>query len=234
MTFPLSIVITGLVCTSVYATAADHSLPENGDEASVCLLNTSDAGYRTYRQFRPEYTMWCDRGLELSVAFKTNLLAWLLVTPNAELELFWKRRWSVCVSGNYASWLFSEGQRLYSLSGGASEFRWWLRGNGKFNGHYLGVGVYAGQYDIQLTSVGKQGEYYGAGFSYGYALQLTERVNLEFGLVAGYNLASYKKYVFDENEFVSLGNENRNGISLNRVRISLVWHMGNERRGKRP
>ena len=234
MTFPLSIVITGLICISVYATAAGCSLHENGDEVPVYSLNAPDAGYHAYRRFRPEYTMWCDRGAELSVAFKTNLLGWLLVTPNAELELFWKRRWSVCVSGNYASWLFSKGERLYSLAGGASEFRWWLRSDGKFNGHYLGVGVYAGQYDIQLSSVGKQGEYYGVGVSYGYGLQLTERVNLEFGLTAGYTLNSYEKYVFSENEFISAGNEDKNGVSLNRICISLVWHVGNERRGKRP
>lgn len=186
-----------------------------------------------YRRFIPEHQMWCAPGPEVSLGLKTNLLYWPLATPNAGIELFWRRRWSLSIEGVYARWLFDQGKKYYYLAAIAPELRYWLRRDGRFNGHCLGAGIQLGEYDIQFGRTGEQADFAGFGLSYGYALPVSKVLNIEFGLGIGYVIRKYIRYEISENELMSVGDGRKAWIGPTKIGISCVWHIGNKKRGRR-
>lgn len=231
----LSALFIGILCLL--------SSPENGE---VMPLNTGkqespetigdmlgNENNIYYRRFVSEHQMWCTPGPEVSLALKTNLLYWLAATPNAGLELFWRRRWSLSIEGTYASWLYNRATKYYYLAVISPEFRYWLRRDGRFNGHHFGAGIQIGQYDMQFGRTGEQADFAGFSLAYGYALPVTRVMNIEFGLAIGCIIRDYIRYETLNNEYVRTGDGRKAWIGPTRIDISCVWHIANKKRGKR-
>lgn len=130
--------------------------------------------------------------------FKTNLLSWAAIVPNIGLEFYIGKLVSIEVSGQY-TWLSDllGKEKAYYMWGVGAELRFWLKGNGKFDGLFLGLYGNAGQYDFKLGHTGNQGDYYSAGLSIGYVLPVGKHLNIEFGLAGGYLNYINQAYVWD-------------------------------------
>ncbi len=130
------------------------------------------------------------------MGFKTNLLYYPILMPNIEVEYYIGRRWSVNAEYQIAWWQFPRHDRFYQIQTGGPEFRYWLRPDGRFTGHYFGVYGSMGLYDLKNGEKGyMSNSLWSAGISWGYLLPLNGRLSLEFGLGVGYMQTSYEEYV---------------------------------------
>lgn len=209
-----------------------EALTENSEIVGT-PASTLEKNLPAYRRFVPEHQMWCARGPEVSMALKTNLPYWLAATPNAGIEMFWRRSWSLSIEGVYASWLFDQKQKFYHLAAVSSELRYWFRKDGRFNGHHIGAALYLGQYDMQFGQTGEQTDFMGMGITYGYSLPVNQHFNVEFGIGLGCIRRDYIQYEVLGNEFARTGGGQKPWFGPTKISISGVWHIGNKQRGKR-
>ncbi len=174
------------------------------------------------------------------VAIKTNLLYDATATVNLGAEFALGQRTTLDVSGNYNAWYTdkaaNEKIRHYLVQ---PEFRYYLCE--AFNGHFFGVHALASEYNIngshwlldplkQCSSLRNvddedsryQGVGYGAGVAYGYSLVLSNRLNLEFTLGAGYIYFDYDRYGPNKcSPLIDSSDKNYWGIT--KLGISLVY-----------
>ena len=147
---------------------------------------------------------------ELLFALKSNALYWVAGAPNFGIEYSFNDRWSLC--GDYvAPWSSSFATGLYyQLMMINAEGRYWF---GKrddkpvMTGFFAGASVGGGYYDFMLdnTRTGIQGEFYIlAGLSAGYAHSISsnDRVRLEYAVGLGYLQTRYRKYHYDDFDYV--------------------------------
>ncbi len=133
---------------------------------------------------------------------KTNLLYDATATINLGLEMGLGKKTSLDVSGNYNPWTFSD-ERKWKHWLVQPEFRYWLCE--RFNGHFFGIHALGGQFNFNnielpfdlypgLKDYNYQGDFIGAGLSYGYQWMFGNRWGLEATLGLGYIYVKYDKY----------------------------------------
>ena len=84
------------------------------------------------------------------------------------------------------------------LSIGA-EGRWWFKPT-PLKGQFVGIYAESGKYDFEhKRDICYQGEHWSTGLSYGYAMPIGKRLNLEFSISAGYASIAYRGYTPSEN-----------------------------------
>lgn len=172
-------------------------------------------------------------------ALKTNLLFDLSLIPNFELELpLGKRnRWSLNAEWMFPWWLLDNDKYCLQILSGGLEARYWL-GNRTthriLTGHFLGFYAGGGKYDLQWKEDGYQGEFYiASGISYGYSTPIARRLNLEFSIGIGLLRTSYEHYHAINNYRTLLWQNDGNYTWLGptKAKISLVWLLGQKRKG---
>ena len=134
------------------------------------------------------------------LALKTNLLYDLVSWLNFAVEVPIKDNYSVLYYHQFPWWTWGEGNNEYCmrfLSIGA-EARWWFKPmprektekrikRDKLMGHFFGVYGESGKWDFERKrDICYQGEHWSAGLSYGYAMPIGKRLNLELSVSAGY------------------------------------------------
>lgn len=133
---------------------------------------------------------------------KTNLLYDATTTMNLGLEARLASCATLEVAVSYNPWTFSD-HRQWKILLVQPEYRYWLRG--AFDGHFFGAHLHGGQFNInrvdapfglwpELKEYNYQGEFYGAGLSWGYRWRFSPRWGLEATLGAGYARVNYDKY----------------------------------------
>ncbi len=138
-----------------------------------------------------------------SVALKTNLAADAVLSPNLSLELRLGNRITLDVSGHYNPISSKESLHRWKHWLIQPELRLWRCE--PFSGHFLGVHLLAGEYNVAdislpfglykgVRSARYEGFMMGAGLSYGYQWILSPRWGLEMELGGGYVKASYNRY----------------------------------------
>ena len=164
-------------------------------------LKTTDQGFET-----PVDT---DKK-ELLFALKSNALFWVAGAPNFGIEYSFNDRWSIC--GDYvAPWSSSFATGLYyQLMMINAEGRYWF-GNREakpvMTGFFAGASIGGGYYDFMLdnTRTGIQGEFYilaGASVGYAHSISSNDKVRLEYALGLGYMQTRYRKYHYDDFDYV--------------------------------
>lgn len=141
-------------------------------------------------------------------ALKTNLLYDALSWLNFSLEVPLGDRFSALYYHQFPWWRWGEGNNEYCmrfLSIGA-EGRWWFKPTSrkvtedrikqdKLLGHFVGVYAESGKWDFERKrDICYQGEHWSVGLSYGYAMPIGKRMNLEFSLSAGYASIPHRGY----------------------------------------
>lgn len=164
------------------------------------------------------------------VNIKSNLLYDATATINLGMEVGLGKKTSLEVSGNYNPWTFSD-HRQWKHWMVQPEFRYWLCE--KFDGHFFGVHAIGGQYNFNkvklpfglapdLDKYNYQGDFIGAGLSYGYQWILGNHWGLEASLGLGYIYTRYDKYscaVCGD----KLESAHKNYLGPTKVGISLIY-----------
>ncbi|NDV82846.1 DUF3575 domain-containing protein [Bacteroides sp. 51] len=181
------------------------------------------------------------------MAVKSNLLYDAALLPNLAVEIPFGRKykWSVAIEGNWSWWNTNADDYYYHrIQIAGAELRRWLgyRKGRPLNGWYVGAYAYGGTYDIRLFT-NKNSDYgqlsnwsYSGGLTAGYAMRISKRFNLEFGLNAGYLGGKYYKYNVSDCQdctFPKRSTHNRNYWGPTKLNVSLVWLIGKLNRTKK-
>ena len=147
---------------------------------------------------------------QILFALKSNALFWVAGAPNFGIEYPINDRWSVC--GDYvAPWSSSFATGLYyQLMMINAEGRYWFGnrdGKPQMTGWFAGASIGGGYYDFMLnnTRKGLQGEFYilaGLSAGYSHSISSNDRVRLEYALGLGYMQTRYRKYTWDDFDYV--------------------------------
>ena len=142
------------------------------------------------------------------LALKTNLLYDAVSWLNFSVEVPMGKRFSALYYHQFPWWTWGKGNNEYCmrfLSIGA-EARWWFKPmprektekrikRDKLMGHFLGVYVESGKWDFERKrDICYQGEHWSAGLSYGYAMPIGKRLNLELSASVGYASIPHRAY----------------------------------------
>ncbi len=165
------------------------------------------------------------------VVVKTNLAHDALLVPDIGVEVEIVRRFSVSAEGVFAHWGTDVSPVCWRVAGGWLEMRWWFGGNvgeRSLTGHHLGVYGNVAQYDFCIGGKGVQSisPAYGYGLSYGYSFRLTERLNLDLGVRAGYVESSCMKYRPECGELIADRRMRYRYWGPAGIEVTLVWWPG--------
>ena len=142
------------------------------------------------------------------LALKTNLLYDAVSWLNFSVEVPLGNRFSALYYHQFPWWTWGQGNNEYCmrfLSIGA-EARWWFKPmprektekrikRDKLMGHFLGVYAESGKWDFERKrDICYQGEHWSAGLSYGYAMPIGKRLNLELSASVGYASIPHRGY----------------------------------------
>lgn len=166
------------------------------------------------------------------LAIKSNLLYGSVVqTPNISVEWRISPKLTLDLWGAFNPFPLSknghgESNRKMKHWLVQPELRYWLCES--FNGHFLGVHPFYGQYNIGgvrylgLSDYRRQGNVMGVGLSYGYQWILSPRWGLEGSLGIGYARMHYNVYPCTECG-KRIRTENRNYFGSTRAVISIIY-----------
>jgi hypothetical protein len=139
-------------------------------------------------------------------ALRTNLVYDIAAqTPNLGLEMGVGPRGTLLLAGGYNPWNAngsSNDNKKLNHWLASLEYRYWLCE--RFNGHFFGLHVFGGQYNIAgykvpLLNIGDEshrydGYGYGAGIDYGYHWMLSKAFSIEFNVGVGVAQTQFDDY----------------------------------------
>lgn len=165
-------------------------------------------------------------------ALKTNMLFDAALMPNIEIEVPIGKRWSVNGEYMFPWWLLKNDRYCLEILSGGLEGRYWLGSTRNREhrevliGHFVGLYVGGGKYDLQWKESGYQGEFFiAAGLSYGWATRIARNLHLEFNIGIGLLRTDYRHYHAQDNYRTLMWQENGNytWFGPTKAKISLVW-----------
>ena len=139
---------------------------------------------------------------KLILALKTNMLYDVVSMLNFSIEVpLFKERMSILYyhQAPWWTWGMADNEFCLRFLSIGTEARVWSAP--QMRGHFLGVYGESGKYDFEhKRSICRQGEFWSAGLSYGYAMPVGKRqkLNLEFSVSAGYASIAFRGYVPSE------------------------------------
>ena len=162
-------------------------------------------------------------------ALKTNLLYDAVSWLNFSIEVPVKEQYSLLYYHQFPWWTWGKNNNEYCmrfLSIGA-EGRWWFKPT-PLKGHFVGIYAESGKYDFEhKRDICYQGEHWSTGLSYGYAMPIGKRLNLEFSISAGYASIAYRGYTPSENYEILWRDPDNVGrwhyIGPTKAQVSLVF-----------
>ncbi len=198
--------------------AQDNSYPTPGSPFPEGEVRGEFAGARRWQRTK--------------LVLKTNALyGAVALAPNLHAELGLGMRTTVELGLSYNGWNLAgaEDNNRKLIHGIAlGEFRYWLCE--RFTGHFFGLHGFGGFYNVGGRKVPMlfekefryEGTTYGGGVSYGYALPLAKRWNLEFNVGVGVAVLKYDKYGCDKCS-EKIGTFNKLYFGPTRAGVSIVF-----------
>lgn len=203
-----------------------HTVMNNKLLMGVVCMAASGAAFTAQAQnFKP-------------VAVKTNLIYDATTTPNIGLEFPTFKKQTAQIFYGLNAWTFSDGKKAkhWMLM---PEYRWWLCS--RMNGHFLGLHAFGGEFlaaNVNLPVPGVffagdnlrtelrdhryEGQFLGAGFTYGYQWILSRHWNLEAEAGIGYGHVWYDKYPCSECGYLQKSG-GTNYVGLTKLGLSLMY-----------
>lgn len=127
-------------------------------------------------------------------------------TPNISLEFPIGNKWSTYIEYTFPWWVSNVNNQAWQILKWDLGTRYWLsRHNAKdpmdiLTGHFLGIDLGAGYYDIEPLHKGWQGEFQTVGLEYGYAWRLGRAWRLDAYAGAGWLGTHYRYYEGDSTD----------------------------------
>jgi hypothetical protein len=171
----------------------------------------------------------------INVALKTNMLADALLNVNFGAEVGIAPRWTLDVAAELNTWTLSH-YRRWKHWYVQPEARYWLKN--RFRGHFFGVHVFGGQYNIgnlkndimllgtdfgNLSDRRYQGWMLGAGVAYGYTWHFDKHWSLEGELGIGYAGSHYKIFSCKGCGKVLKDHQTHNYFGPTKAAVNLVY-----------
>lgn len=134
------------------------------------------------------------------IAFSTNALYDLAITPNFAIEVPLGQKWSVLAEYTFPWWVNRSNNRAWEcLKWDLGARRWLSRHDASdpmdvLTGHFVGIDLAGGYYDIEPLHTGWQGEFTAIGLEYGYAWRLGSKWRLDACLALGFMSTPYRYY----------------------------------------
>ncbi len=169
-------------------------------------------------------------GMKPRVAVRANALYCAALTPDLGVELCPTPQWSFAGEAVWAWWSRHSRNRCWRVYGGWIEMRrWFLSGDGSrlMTGHHVGLYGSYHSYDFEFGHKGWQSpQTLGIGIAYGYSLKISRRMNIDFGIKAGYATGRRTEYIPQCGEYVSTYRGRNHYFGITGLEISLVWFPG--------
>ncbi len=169
-----------------------------------------------------------------------------LLVPNAGIEAYVGKAFSVGLNWAYAWWSRRASNKFWRIYGGDIYTRWWFGEKHRLKhltGHHIGIYAQILTYDFEFGGKGyMSGEpgknifarmSYGAGAEYGYSLPIHRCLNIDFTIGLGYLGGKYYEYEPVDGHYVWLRTRNRHWLGLTKAEVSLVWLIGNGNTNKK-
>ena len=127
-------------------------------------------------------------------------------TPNVSLEFPIGNKWSTFIDYAFPWWVTKGNNQAWQILKWDIGSRYWLsHHNSKvpmdiLSGHFVGIDLGAGYYDIEPEHKGWQGEFQTVGIEYGYAWKLGQAWRLDAYVGAGWLGTHYRYYVGDSTD----------------------------------
>jgi hypothetical protein len=159
------------------------------------------------------------------LCLKTNLAFWGAGVANAGVEFPIGRQLSVDIPIIYSPYTIANDWRIRML-GIQPEVRWWTEQAMK--GHFIGMHSHLAYYNISTNQLNRYQDrdrktpLWGFGMSYGYALPLHKRWNMEFTIGGGYARLDYDVFYNVNNGAVS-DSGTKNYWGMTRAAINLIY-----------
>ena len=154
------------------------------------------------------------------ISFKTNALLWMNSTPNVSLELVTGRRTSLDGTVFYT---IPANPLNFDLRGASVEYRYWISGRPLIRS-FVGISLAGGRYDVSATKDYRHwGDAGGVGMTYGYALKVGKRWNIEFVSGVGLMFFREKRCAKDEDVNNVPYNEHGHRFLPNKVGVSAAY-----------
>lgn len=178
--------------------------------------------------------------LRPSLAIKTNLLYDVLFTPNFEIEKDLGPRLSLMAETAFPWYTWHHNLRSYEVFETGGELRWWMSRSlitpqRRLTGTFLGCYGAGGYYDLEWAGTGHRGSFWSVGLSFGYSQRIARHWNLEYAFGYGYVGGPYRSYEADEAYHLVKPSHNGriNYIGPTKIKVSLVWMIGNRKERER-
>ncbi|HIR83582.1 MAG TPA: DUF3575 domain-containing protein [Candidatus Cryptobacteroides pullicola] len=173
------------------------------------------------------------------IALKTNMLYDALLVPNASVELYLGRNWSISGGWMHGWWKSDPAHWYWRMYGGDLSLRRWFgrrAGQKPLTGHHIGIYGSAFTYDFENGGRGYLGGQPGgtlldranfsAGIEYGYSLPVARRLNLDFTVGLGWIGGQYHEYLPIDDCYVWQSTSRMDYFGPTKLEVSLVWLLG--------
>lgn len=166
--------------------------------ALIAIIITTLGCLATYAQ---DYTPDEDEKQPPVLAIRTNILYdFIIEAPNLSIELPLGDKLSI--QGGYMQPWRTWHSNSYAMQSHSVDLqlKYWLGERTRENrlmGHHVSLDMGIGDHDIQRKGKGYQGNYFLAGFCYGYTFTIGTNVALDLGLGLGMLYSDYHKYNLD-------------------------------------
>lgn len=171
------------------------------------------------------------------VDLKTNLIYDAAATINLGVEFPLGRRWSMDISGNYNGWTLSD-NRKWKHWMVQPEFRFWTKTRQR--GHFIGIHLLGGEYNLNRMHLPfkmypstadrrHEGWGVGAGFTYGYRWNFSERWGMEGQLGLGWIYTEYDKFC-PKNCGVRVSSGSKHWFGPTKIALNLIYRFGKKNR----
>lgn len=175
----------------------------------------------------------------LYIAAKTNMLYDVAIVPNAGVEFYLGKNFSVAANWMYSWWKSDRAAWYWRTYGGDLGARYWFGKAAQkkpLTGHHVGLYGQIITYDFEAGRRGYLADRwtFGGGVEYGYSLPVARRLNIDFTLGVGYLGGELKEYLPIDGHYVWQATKYLHWLGPTKAEISLVWLIGygnvNERR----
>ncbi|MDR0983207.1 MAG: DUF3575 domain-containing protein [Culturomica sp.] len=180
--------------------------------------------YQTQKQMGdlPKGFIYQEPPKELSrIMLSTNLLYWLLATPNLGIGVRVSEKYDIIVNGVLSNWSWGNNTKRHKLWLVQPEVRRYLD---KDRSWFVGLEGHIGQFNLKLDETGNQGDIFGGGLIGGYRMNLNRHFDMDFSLGLGYTRIEYDSYYRNNGYMVRKKTDmKRNFFGPTKAGVSLIY-----------
>lgn len=139
-----------------------------------------------------------------TIAFSTNVLYDLAITPNFSMEIPLGKRWSTGFNYTFPWYVWDGNTRSYEILHLDIFARYWFNPSEALTGWFTGVNFGAGYFDIQPKGAGYQGEAAVISIEIGHNWYINKHWRFTLSAAAGWMGAQYRRYDAVEGTYTHL------------------------------